>query len=133
MLTQLSDLSHLQAGQETLQPAPFDAGELLTSIVESAQVLASQKGLILQGDGPAQLLVDSDAVKVQRIVQNLLLNAVKYTAKGYVSVSWSEENTSRWIVSVQDSGGGLPVGPATLLAEQLAPLADPAELYPPPC
>lgn len=132
LLTQLSDLSHLQAGQETLDIAPFDAGELLTGIVESAQVLATQKQLILQGDGPKQLLVESDAIKVQRIVQNLLLNAIHYTPKGYISVSWSEENTSRWIVSVQDSGGGLPAGPATLLAAQLRPMADSAELYPPP-
>lgn len=130
LLTQLSDLSHLQAGQETLDIAPFDAGELLTGIVESAQVLAAQKQLILQGDGPKQLLVESDAIKVQRIVQNLLLNAIHYTPKGYISVSWSEENTSRWIVSVQDSGGGLPAGPATLLAAQLKPLTDSGEVYP---
>ncbi len=44
----------------------------------------------LEVAGPATLLVEGDAVKVRRIAQNLLLNALKYTRAGSVTLSWGE-------------------------------------------
>ncbi|WP_373515194.1 sensor histidine kinase [Persicitalea sp.] len=121
MLVQLTDLARLEAGQEPLEIQAFDASKTIRELVESAQPLASEKNLVLRADGPETLIVESDAVKIQRIVQNLLLNAIRYTAEGMVSVSWSSEGTQRWYVSVQDSGPGLPSGTAALLARQLEP------------
>ena len=72
----------------------------------------------------------SDAVKVQRILQNLLYNALKYTKSGWINVSWAQENETRWILSVQDSGPGFtPNSPTGLLAEQLKPLSEPTSAH----
>ncbi len=129
MLSQLTDLSRLEAGQETVNLQSIDASELLRSIVDSAQPLAGERGLVLRADGPEQLLVQTDAVLVQRIVQNLLLNALQHTTVGMISVAWSNEDSYRWTVSVQDTGTGLPTDLAASLTEPLRPTLDPSSVF----
>ncbi|GAB4053974.1 sensor histidine kinase [Spirosoma litoris] len=121
MLTELMDLSRIEAGEETLQIQPVDVAPLLHEIVESGQALARERRLVLQANGSASLSVETDPIKLQRIMQNLLLNALKYTSTGFVSISWSLENEARWLVSVQDSGPGLPSGLAGIFGDQLRP------------
>ncbi len=108
LVTQLIEVARLEAGQETLNIQPLDAGQLLTNLIAGYQALAAERGLLLQANGPAALPVECDPVQLQRIIQNLVLNALKHTPTGFVSVSWTRENDYRWIVSVQDSGPGLP-------------------------
>ena len=124
MLGSLMDLSRLEAGEETLQIQLFDAAQLITELVAGAQPMAIERGLILRADGPDSLLVESDPVKIQRIVQNLLLNAIQYTPSGFISISWSSEIDTRWTFSVQDSGPGLAGNLTGLLARQLKPTID---------
>ena len=61
------------------------------------------------------LPVKGDSIKVQRIVQNLLLNALKYTYQGGVSLVWSPEGPLRWLLTVSDTGPGLTEKSATAL------------------
>jgi signal transduction histidine kinase len=124
MVIQLMDLSRLEAGQEPVVIRSFDAGQLLHTLVESYQALAKEKGLVLKADGPAELMVENDPLQLQRIVQNLVLNALNHTDTGFVSVSWSSEDTYRWIISIQDSGPGLPQQSAGSLAQVLSPTPD---------
>jgi signal transduction histidine kinase len=73
-------------------------------------------------DGPATLPVQGDKPKVLRILQNLLLNAVKYTERGGISVSWgldTSRDTERWTLSVQDTGPGIDGMPSMEVAQQL--------------
>lgn len=122
LITQLMDLSRLEAGQEALNIQPLDASQLLMNLVASYQPLANERGLLLKADGPASLPVECDPVQLQRIIQNLILNAIKHTPTGFVSVSWSRETDYRWIVSVQDSGPGLPTATKVgSLVQQLTP------------
>ncbi len=131
MLGQLMNYARMEAGQEVVENQPFDASELLHQLVRSVEGLAAQKQLVLQADGPEHLPVRGDALKVQRIVQNLLLNALMYTQKGWVNVSWGVENQDRWVVAIQDTGPGLLQGPAALLAHQLQPMVEPSSSYQP--
>ncbi|MCK8493550.1 sensor histidine kinase [Spirosoma sp. RP8] len=131
MLNQLLDYSRLEAGQESLHSKSFDAAQLLHSLVKGAQSVAKSKNLLLKADGPDKLAVVGDELKVQRLVQNLLVNALKYTQQGWVSVSWAMENDTRWIISVQDTGPGFSAGPTALLADQLQSLAQPTSSHQP--
>lgn len=124
MLTELMDLARLEAGRETLQLKSFDAAVLLRNLVEAAQPLAQQRGLVLYGDGPTEMLVMGDPTKIDRIVQNLLTNALRSTVEGQVSVSWSRENQFRWLLSIQDTGPGLSAGSALWLSDQLRPAVE---------
>ena len=129
LIIQLMNLSRLEAGQEQLNIQSFDAGQLLTNLVADCQQLAQDKNLSLIADGPMELLVESDSVHLQRIIQNLVLNALKHTSVGYVSVSWTKENSSRWIISVQDSGPGLSNQDMDSIAGVLAPPAESTAAY----
>ena len=124
MLDSLMELARLEAGEETVQTESLNASALLNEIVASAQQIAAQRNLILQATGPDTLLVETDRVKLQRIVQNLLLNALTYTETGFISVAWSQQGDRRWVMSIQDSGPGLPNALSKLLAKQLKPILD---------
>jgi signal transduction histidine kinase len=68
------------------------------------------------------LPVEGDAVKAQRIAQNLLLNALKYTRRGGVTVSWGDSRQNdahRWMLCVTDTGPGFHAGPGASIAGAL--------------
>ena len=73
--------------------------------------------------------VDGDAVKIRRIAQNLILNAVKYTRKGGVSVSWGDgeaRDFKRWCLTIADTGPGLHTASGQPLAAALDPAHEPS-------
>lgn len=107
MISDFMGLSRLEAGQESLQVAPFDAGVLLRELCENSQPLAQNFALWLRHDGSETLPVEGDASKMMRIVQNLLLNGLKYTIDGGVLVSWQVINEREWALHVADTGPGL--------------------------
>ena len=125
MLESLMNLARLEAGQELVRIDVVDVGQLLTDLVASAQQMATERGLKLLADGPESFEVKTDKVKLYRVAQNLLRNALLYSTSGVVSVSWSRETDYRWILSVQDAGPGLPAGLVTLFANQLKPTVEP--------
>lgn len=119
LLDDVIDFARLQAGQEHRQVQPFDAAVLLRELCEGCQPFAAERGLLLNVDGPQTLMVEGDAIKVRRVAQNLLLNALKYTREGGVSVSWGEsavDDGRRWMLSVKDTGPGFHAGPGAPLA-----------------
>lgn len=63
-------------------------------------------------------MVEGDAVKVQRILQNLVLNALKVTQSGGVLVTWeasdSQAEANQWALCVQDTGPGFKRGQTPL-------------------
>lgn len=136
MLTSLMDLSRLEAGQEILQTESVDVARLLKDMVEGAQPMAAQKNIILQADGVGVLMVETDRIKLGRIIQNILINAIKYTPSNpqhpaVVSVSWSSEGDYRWSFSIQDSGPGMPDNLTGVFSEQLRPTVEPTAIMGP--
>jgi signal transduction histidine kinase len=124
LLDDVTELARLQAGQEERRVAPFDAADLLRRLCDDVRPLADAKRLTLDTTGPDVLHVEGDAVKVRRIAQNLLLNALKYTRAGSVVLSWGEAapgDARRWRLSVQDSGPGFHAGPGAPIVNSLKP------------
>lgn len=122
MLNDLLSLARLEAGHEQREVTSFDAAALLRDFCTASQTAATDRGLFLKMDGPASLPVEGDRTKVLRILQNLLLNAVKYTTRGGVSVTWGPDrtrDTDRWTFSVQDTGPGIDELEAAPLAQEL--------------
>jgi signal transduction histidine kinase len=123
LLNDLIELARLEAGREQRNVARFNARTEIAELCDSLQPLASNRRLFLKFDGPAVLLAEGDAVKVRRIAQNLILNALKYTESGGVLVSCVEVATGaapRWALSVQDTGVGLDAGVVAPLAQALS-------------
>ena len=122
MLDEVMDLTRLQAGQELRAVKPIDVAVFLQELLVSLQEQAKQRGLFLNAEGAETLLVDGDAIKVRRIAQNLLLNALKYTQSGGVTIGWGDSRNNdakRWMLWVRDTGPGFHAGPGAPLAEAL--------------
>ncbi|GAA4470909.1 hypothetical protein GCM10023189_60460 [Nibrella saemangeumensis] len=120
MVTQLMDLSRLEAGYEQVQMESFDVAGLLRQLSESLQPIAEERGLFWHAEGPGSLMVQGDPVKIQRIAQNLLLNALRYTQTGGVVLTWAlDKRTGRWLFSVKDTGPGVSPGSVAILVKKI--------------
>ena len=123
MLNDFMSLARLDAGLEHRNLCTFDAAILLTDFCITSQPLAKARGLFLKMHGPAAMPVEGDPAKVQRILQNLLLNALKYTEYGGVTVLWKPiagHLPGNWMFCIQDTGPGLDDDPeAAPLAHQI--------------
>ncbi|WP_338875516.1 HAMP domain-containing sensor histidine kinase [Spirosoma sp. SC4-14] len=129
MLQSLMDLARLEAGRELPLISRFDVAKLLRELVEDAQPFAAQRQLTLLANGPYELLIESDAEKIRRIVQNLLVNALNYTSAGVVSVSWGEEDDYRFNIAVQDTGPGLSSSIVQSMVGLLKPMPESALVF----
>ncbi len=116
MFGDLLDLARLEAGRERRDIAAFDAAELLRELCRDFQPLAETENLGLAGEGPESLTVRGDTIKVRRIAQNLVLNALKYTSAGRIEVAWRAEAGARWSFTVSDTGPGFIESTADALA-----------------
>jgi signal transduction histidine kinase len=129
LLDDITNLARLQAGRESRQVEPIDATTIFEPLCEGIRPLAEQHGLRLISQGPPGLPIDGDQVKLRRIAQNLILNAVKYTREGTITVTWSESDpgdSKRWMLCIADTGPGFHTPSGQPLAAALDPAADPA-------
>nr|WP_295924821.1 CheR family methyltransferase [uncultured Dyadobacter sp.] len=114
MMNQLLDYTRLESGQEVVELSKFDVSQMLTELCEASKTIADRKNLSIIFDGTDGILVESDPVKVRRIAQNLILNALKYTTDGNVTVGWEYLTSSTdfpdgaWQIRVTDTGPGIP-------------------------
>lgn len=79
------DIAKLEAGAMKPKRGLLDLGELLEHLAADFAPLAAHKGLRLEIP-PCDLTIDSDALMLRRILQNLIANAVRYTASGRIRV-----------------------------------------------
>ena len=121
LLNDLTTQARLDAGHETRDVRPFDAAAELAGLCASLAPLAAERGLFFDTEGPDALHADGDRVKVCRIAQNLIINALAYTQQGGVRVAWAEAEGSprRWTLCVQDTGPGLDTGGTAPLSAAL--------------
>lgn len=122
LLDDVTTLARLQSGQEERSLETVDVAPLLRGLGESLEDHAQQKGLGFALRGPEPFVVQSDAVKLRRIVQNLVLNAVRYTRTGGVEVAWEPggaEDPERWKLIVKDTGPGIQQAKSSELKEAL--------------
>ncbi|MGB8432732.1 MAG: ATP-binding protein, partial [Burkholderiales bacterium] len=106
MLNSLLDISKLDAGVIRPDVGPVDLGALLQRLNDDHQPIAT-----LTGNGlrvrPTDSVVQSDAAMLQRILANLVSNALRYTVDGRVLVGARRRGRSIRI-DVYDTGPGVP-------------------------
>lgn len=119
LLEDVTSLARLQGGFEIRSVSPLNVPELLTDVAAAMEGFAEGRHLFIKLAGPDDLAVSGDGTKVRRIVQNLILNAIRYTQHGGITVRWGKEpqqGALRWFVEVEDTGPGLQAGPGSPLA-----------------
>ena len=85
----------------------IDLHELIKDTVDSYLPDAENKGLVLSYNGKSSVYIQSDGVRIQEIIGNLISNAIKYTNKGSIKVKLKGNNDSVRI-EVKDTGIGIP-------------------------
>ncbi len=107
LLDSLLDLSRLDAGNVPVRLAPVDLHELLGSVRSTLDTMAEAKGLRLH-ICPTGLWALSDSLLLQRMLSNLVINAIRYTERGTVLVACRPHGQGQSVrIEVRDSGIGI--------------------------
>ncbi|MFN3494628.1 MAG: sensor histidine kinase [Hydrogenophaga sp.] len=105
----LFELSKLDAGRATPQTEVFCLAELLQDVVQNYQLTAQQRGIALHlsTGSQAKARVVADIAMIERVLQNLIDNALRHTGVGG-TVELAIENHGAFMnISVSDTGQGI--------------------------
>ncbi|MCZ7648698.1 MAG: HAMP domain-containing histidine kinase [Planctomycetota bacterium] len=123
LIDDLLDLSRIEAGREDLNVETFDLTEKVRESIASHQQLAAAKQVKLELRAPeGELRVEADPLKVLRISNNLVSNAIKYSAPGLVEVELRGDGESARLC-VTDHGPGIPAALLPNLFDKYSGLA----------
>jgi signal transduction histidine kinase len=107
LIDDVLDLSALETGQLKLQRRGVDVRELAEHVVREARAMVRDKPIGLNVTGWSGLYAHADPRRVRQMLTNLITNAIKATAKGWVTVT--VEGRGPYVAMVvQDTGKGIP-------------------------
>ena len=109
LVEELFELSKLETNQVKLQPEPFSITELVYDIVNKYRILSQKKGInidtVIAKNVP---VVKADISMIDRVLQNLIDNAVKFCKEGdSINIEIDIKDTQKVEVRVADSGQGI--------------------------
>jgi PAS domain S-box-containing protein len=108
LMRDLLDLSKIEAGESQPQLATVSARDLLNTAVKELRPQVETKGLKLSVDAPVDLpWVMVDRLQIERVVSNLVINALRHTKQGEIKIS-AEQRDNYVAVSIHDTGSGIP-------------------------
>lgn len=110
LINEVLDLSKIEAGKMTINVERVSLHDLRDDLLRNFKPSADQKGLslICTVDSEMPEWIRSDAQRLNQILKNLLSNAIKFTEKGGVSIRIRKYISSTLIISVEDTGIGIP-------------------------
>ena len=107
LIGKLLDASRIEAGQLDLERGRVDLGALVRRVVESLQPTLERHSIQLAC--PAEpVVVEGDDLRLEQVVRNLLLNAIKYSPAGGPIAVQVERRADQIAISVSDQGIGIP-------------------------
>ncbi|MGV9454987.1 MtrAB system histidine kinase MtrB [Streptomyces sp. NPDC003635] len=113
LLADLLEISRFDAGAAALEAEPIDLREVVRRVVSGAEPLAERKGTTIRVVGDQQPVVaEADARRVERVLRNLVVNAVEHGEGRDVVVKLASAGGAV-AVAVRDYGVGLKPGEAT--------------------
>jgi two-component system, OmpR family, sensor kinase len=108
LVAELFELAKLDAEDINLQREPLALGELVQDVILKSQLAAHDAGVTLQSDIPEQLpLVSADIGMIERVLDNLIDNALHHTQRGGMVKLSLSRHPGRVEVRVADSGCGI--------------------------
>jgi len=110
LINEVLDLSKIEAGKMSLNIERVSLSNFRKELIRTFKHHAEQKGLMLtcKLDEALPESILTDPQRLNQILKNLLSNALKFTEKGSVSISIDRYSESKVIISVTDTGIGIP-------------------------
>jgi signal transduction histidine kinase len=107
IITNILDLSKIEAGKMEVSCERFDAAALLSEVAETTRVLLGDKPVTVEVSAPSlPVMITTDPVKLRQVVMNLTSNAAKFTEQGHIRLFLSFVGSGLEI-AVTDSGIGI--------------------------
>lgn len=120
LLSTLLDVSTLEAGHIEPAPTSFALAPMMTALVEQLEPDATKRGLELRVV-PTRAVVISDPVLLERMLRNLLFNALRYTKQGKILLG-CRHRAGKVAICVVDTGIGIPEDKFTTIFEDFSRL-----------
>lgn len=116
LINDILDLSKIEAGKLDIKYEPINLSILCGEVKQIFSILLKEKsvGFLIEADPAIPKGVLLDGIRLRQILFNLIGNAVKFTEKGFVTVSLKINSISKnsphihLIISVKDTGIGIP-------------------------
>ncbi len=106
IISNILDLSKIEAGKMEVISENFKLSELLNDIVDNASILKKKKEIDIIVEIKDELELYTDYIKMRQILINLVSNAVKFTEKGYIKITSFVDN-DHLVIEVEDTGCGI--------------------------
>jgi CheY-like chemotaxis protein len=119
LIDEILDLSKIEAGKMELEYGTITLNEVVSDMQGLFRVLAKERGLVFNtaiAEGTPAIM-ETDKMRLEQILRNLLSNAFKFTAAGSVSLSISEGGPGMLRFSVKDTGIGIAPEKQSLIFE----------------
>ncbi|NRA55857.1 MAG: HAMP domain-containing histidine kinase [Gammaproteobacteria bacterium] len=113
LVEQVFELAHLETGSVELDREPVAVAELAQDIIESFKLRAQTAQVTLTvSPRDSSIQVDADIAKLERVLGNLVANAIRHTPPdGQIEITFESielEHQPRILIRVSDTGAGIP-------------------------
>jgi len=108
VVTSLLELSKAESGQVKMKKESVDLSLLVCDICEDMEILAAEKDIEMKCEILKDMEIEGDEERLHQVFLNVIENAVKYTLSGGEVFVKVFKNEGEAIVSVQDTGIGIP-------------------------
>ena len=111
LVSEVLDTAHLDSGLLQRRDSTFSLNEFIDAARRDLAPLAEAKLLHLNAEMPERIIcVRTDRIKLDRIITNLLTNAIKFTTKGSVTISAADTVDGAGLIRIRDTGIGIAEG-----------------------
>ncbi len=109
LIGQMLQLSQLRAAEPVLTREPLDIGTLLSEVLEDALLEASATNKRVEWGSSSGVLVDGDQRLLRSAIENVVRNAIRFTATGTAVTVKQSLDHGQATISIEDQGPGVPV------------------------
>lgn len=119
VFTELLDQSQIEAGQLRLKRRAFSPEVLAKKVHSNYLAMALQKGLSMRVEADSKLpgTLTGDEARIEQVLSNLVVNAIKFTKRGGITIRVFKDGPAHWALQVKDTGIGISAEDQALIFE----------------
>jgi len=120
LLDSLLDVSRFDSGSVTVAPRAFPLDDIIERLIATSTLEAGEKGIRLHYQ-QCDAIVFTDAALLERVLANLVDNAIRFTDSGRITIS-TMVHADALRISVADTGSGIPASSISTIFDQYTQL-----------